>query len=105
MYKFLFRQKQDFPFAEWNAYGVANGMSPLDLSILNICAGARAHSASSLTRWPKQLRNLTPLIWEVRYHAAVLLVPAHRTSHRAKRSHRDESWAKVFEQCGPGPWQ
>src|SRR5438067_13095067 len=39
-----------------------------------------------VTRWPKQLRNLTPPIWEVGYHTAVLLVPAHRTSHRANEA-------------------
>ena len=83
MYEFLFRQKQELAFAEWNAYGLQTVCLPLILSIFNICAGASAHSGSSLTRWPKQLRNLTQLIWEVRYHVAVLLVPAHRTSYRA----------------------
>ena len=87
MYEFLFRQKQELAFAEWNAYGGMQTVClPLILSIFNICAGASAHSGSSLTRWPKQLRNLTPLIWEVRYHAAVLLVAAHRTSHRANET-------------------
>ena len=39
MYEFLFRQKQELAFAEWNAYGVANGMSPLDPVYLQYMCG------------------------------------------------------------------